>query len=148
AGLAGESGRACRRCSQLITWNFHNRVAAITGVSGGLGLSVCRALLDSGAVVHGCGLDDAALAAVSGELVGEYGADRVMISAVDVRDIARLRSWVSGISEREQRLDLLVNAAGLCATVPNELVDEALWDAILDVNLKASFFACQAVGNA
>jgi NAD(P)-dependent dehydrogenase (short-subunit alcohol dehydrogenase family) len=41
-------------------------------------------------------------------------------------------------------LDILVNSAGVGVDRPVEDSDEALWDAILDVNLKGTFFCCRA----
>ena len=41
-------------------------------------------------------------------------------------------------------LDILVNNAGVESVRPSVDVDEALWDAILDTNLKGAFFCAQA----
>jgi NAD(P)-dependent dehydrogenase (short-subunit alcohol dehydrogenase family) len=43
-------------------------------------------------------------------------------------------------------VDVLVNNAGVSLTAPAELVTEAEWDTVLDVNAKAAFFLAQAVG--
>lgn len=44
------------------------------------------------------------------------------------------------------RLDVLVNNAGLGANHPAEDVTEEDWDDMMDVNLKGLFFCCQAAG--
>ncbi|MBT7664869.1 MAG: SDR family oxidoreductase, partial [Rhodospirillaceae bacterium] len=41
-------------------------------------------------------------------------------------------------------LDILVNSAGVATTLPIEDGDEAIWDAIVDVNLKGTYFCCRA----
>jgi 3-oxoacyl-[acyl-carrier protein] reductase len=42
-------------------------------------------------------------------------------------------------------IDILINNAGLLHSTPVEEITEEEWDRISDVNLKAVFFACQAV---
>jgi NAD(P)-dependent dehydrogenase (short-subunit alcohol dehydrogenase family) len=41
-------------------------------------------------------------------------------------------------------LDILVNSAGVAHFGPFADVDEAIWDAALDINLKGTLFCCQA----
>ena len=45
-------------------------------------------------------------------------------------------------------LDILVNNAGVEEVAPSLDVDEALWDRILDTNLKGAFFCAQAAARA
>ena len=44
------------------------------------------------------------------------------------------------------RIDILLNAAGVNRRFPAEEVPEEVWDTILDTNLKGTFLCCQAVG--
>ena len=44
------------------------------------------------------------------------------------------------------RLDVLVNAAGINLRQPAATFSETDWDALMNVNLKGAFFACQAAG--
>ena len=45
-----------------------------------------------------------------------------------------------------ERIDILVNSAGVIERGPVENFTEAQWDGIMDINLKGLFFCCQAVG--
>lgn len=127
----------------MITWNFSGRVVAITGGAGGLGLPLTRAYLDSGARVHICGVEEAQLADARRAFAPEHEAGRLQTALVDVREPQQVRDWLQRAAAAEGRLDILVNAAGVCSTVPTAEVDETLWDRIVDVNLKGTFFASQ-----
>jgi 2-deoxy-D-gluconate 3-dehydrogenase len=63
---------------------------------------------------------------------------------MDITDVASVRAGVDRVAAELGRLDILVNNAGL--NIPQGVfdVDEASWDAVLDTNLKGTFFAAQA----
>lgn len=120
------------------------RAALVTGGSRGLGLGMALALAHSGA--------DIALAARSPEqlaeaadLVRETGREAFVIPT-DVADVHAVRRMVEGTRAHFGRLDVLVNAAGVNLRQPVTTFTEADWAALMDVNLKGAFFACQAAG--
>src|SRR3712207_303255 len=63
---------------------------------------------------------------------------------MDVSDVASVREGVDRVASELGSLDILVNNAGI--NIPQGVfdVDEASWDAVLDTNLKGTFFAAQA----
>jgi NAD(P)-dependent dehydrogenase (short-subunit alcohol dehydrogenase family) len=63
---------------------------------------------------------------------------------VDVSDPAAIQAAIEGAASRFGRLDILVNAAGLISRAPALEVTPEEWGRVLDVNLKGTFFACQA----
>lgn len=132
----------------MITWSFSNQIAVITGGTSGFGLALAESFLAAGAKVYTCGLPDDKLSSAQQRLSEQFGPERISVVAVDVSDIPQLRQWLQSIWEREQRIDVLVNVAGVCATVPTPEVDEALWDRIMDINVKGTFFACQFAAEA
>ncbi len=63
-------------------------------------------------------------------------------------DVAVADDIAAAIHETETELgpvDVLVANAGIVANVPVAEMDEATWDAVIDVNLKGVFLACRAV---
>jgi NAD(P)-dependent dehydrogenase (short-subunit alcohol dehydrogenase family) len=114
-----------------------SKVALVTGASRGLGAGIAAALKEAGATVVGTSRKQG-----SAEQVAER-LDSVPV-AMDVSDVASVRDGVDRVASELGRLDILVNNAGL--NIPQAVfdVDEESWDAVLDANLKGTFFCAQA----
>jgi NAD(P)-dependent dehydrogenase (short-subunit alcohol dehydrogenase family) len=120
-----------------LSFRLDGKVALVTGASRGLGAGIADALKEAGATVAGTSRRQD-----SAERVAER-LDSVAV-AMDVSDVAAVRAGVDRVASELGRLDILVNNAGL--NIPQGVfdVDEASWDAVLDTNLKGTFFAAQA----
>lgn len=122
------------------------RVALVTGATYGVGAATALALA-------GAGFDLAITAtkrenlAASLEPLAQTAA-RVVPIALDLRDVASLGARTSEIVAALGGLDLLVNNAG--ANLRKDAVDvtAAEWDALMDVNLRGTFFLTKEVGRA
>lgn len=124
------------------SFSLQHKVAAITGASRGLGASIAAALAAAGARVVLLGRDAAALSAVRESITARGHAAATAI--LDVTDITQIDVEFDRILQCAGRLDVLVNNAGVEQTSPSLEVTEAIWDRIVDVNLKAAFFCAQA----
>jgi NAD(P)-dependent dehydrogenase (short-subunit alcohol dehydrogenase family) len=120
-----------------LSFRLEGKVALVTGASRGLGAGIADALKEAGATVAGTSREQG-----SAEQVAER-LDSVPV-VMDVSDVASVRAGVDRVASELGRLDILVNNAGL--NVPQGIfeVDEASWDAVVDTNLKGTFFAAQA----
>jgi NAD(P)-dependent dehydrogenase (short-subunit alcohol dehydrogenase family) len=78
------------------------------------------------------------------EMVAATG-NRPLFIPCDITDIAALRSAISKASEAHGPITVLVNNAANDQRHKTEEVDEAYWDRAIAINLKAYFFAIQAV---
>ena len=121
-----------------------DKVALITGGSGGLGKNFCKAFLDEGAKV--CVTD------ISEELVDNTVAElnspgSAIGSVVDVCQRRTIQAAVSTAVKEFGHLDILVNVAGGALHTPHKFqeIDEASWDKVVDINLKGTFLCCQIV---
>ena len=120
-------------------WSLDGRVAIVAGAGRGLGLGCARALAEAGARVLLVSRTEAEIAAAAKELGG--GAH-----VADVTDPAQL----PGILEAASKLGdarVLVNAAGTNRTGPAREYAIADWDALFDVNVRATFLVSQAFGD-
>jgi 2-deoxy-D-gluconate 3-dehydrogenase len=124
--------------------DLRGRVALVTGASRGLGRAIAEALAASGAslALAARSAEDLARAA---EGLGQSAAP-VEIFPADITAVANVRQLVRAVLGRYGRIDILVNSAGTNIPKPALDVEEADWDAVVDLNLKALFFCCQAVG--
>ena len=120
------------------------RVALVTGASRGIGAAIARALATSGYAVAMVARDRAALEAVAAPL-REAGAE-VVTAAVDVTDVAAVRSCVDDVVARLGRIDLLVNNAGAIEPeVPLWEADPMRWWSVLETNVRGPFHVAHAV---
>jgi gluconate 5-dehydrogenase len=118
------------------------KVAVVTGASRGIGSAVAAALARAGAAVALVGRDAAALAATSAAIAAR--GSTVMHQAADVRVAASIDAAFERILQSLSRIDILINNAAVEQPCESLEVSEALWDRILDTNLKGAFFCAQA----
>ena len=120
-----------------LSFRLDGKVALVTGASRGLGAGIADALQEAGATVAGTSREPRSAAQVAKRL------DSVPV-VMDITDVASVRAGVDRVASELERLDILINNAGL--NIPQGVfdVDEASWDAVLDTNLKGTFFAAQA----
>lgn len=113
------------------------KVAIVTGATSGIGRATVLRFADAGANVAVVGRNAQALKELTGE-VQEKGVEAVAIRAdVTVQPIAR--RIISQTIERLGKIDVLVNAAGHLANGTIEDTPMAVWDAMMNVNLRAVF---------
>ncbi len=120
-----------------LSFRLDGKVALVTGASRGLGAGIAAALKEAGATVAGTSREQESAAQIANRL----GSIPVVM---DVADVASVRAGVDSVLSEFGHLDILVNNAGL--NIPQGVfdVDEASWDAVLDTNLKGTFFVTQA----
>ncbi len=119
-------------------FNLTGQVALVTGASRGIGRDLARSLAEAGATV---------LAGVRHEddFAQDTGGATIRPLVMDVRDIAGTRQAIDHAVAGLGRLDILVNNAGIGAEHDPLDVTEADWDALVEVNLKGTFFTTQSV---
>ncbi|PYU36090.1 MAG: short-chain dehydrogenase [Acidobacteria bacterium] len=122
--------------------NLQGQVALVTGAGRRIGRAIALRLAAEGArmVVHYRNSRSEA-EAVAAEIV-RSGGEAVCIQA-ELTGTAEINRLFQGIEQSFGRLDILVNNAAIFAPTPVGRTHEAQWDAILDTNLKAQFFAAQ-----
>lgn len=116
----------------------------VTGGSKGIGFDIACTFAALGSNVVICGRDEVALAAANEKLKASNRQCSYVVS--DMQDVSSIKNMVDTVFERLGSIDVLVNNAGVNIPKPALEVTEVDWDAILDTNLKGTFFCSQAAG--
>jgi NAD(P)-dependent dehydrogenase (short-subunit alcohol dehydrogenase family) len=128
-------------------FDLNGRVALVTGGSRGLGREMVLGFARAGADVVIASRDADACAAVAEDVRRETGR-QALPYGVHVGKWDALDGLVEAVHERFGRLDVLVNNAGMSPLYDSvESVTEALFDKVLDVNLKGPFRLTALVGS-
>ncbi len=116
---------------------MNGQVVLVSGAAGGIGAATVRRFATSGWHVVASDQDEGGL--------GRLDVPGIVARLTgDVRSPGACRSIVSQAVEAAGRLDALVNAAGVWREGPVEDCSEEDFDAVVDVNLKGTFFLCSA----
>lgn len=114
----------------------------ITGGGSGIGASLTDGFLSQGAKVAFVQRSDAK--EFCDEMATKHGQSPLFLPC-DITDIEALRGAIVAASEQHGPITVLVNNAANDQRHTTEEVTEAYWDRAQAINLKAYFFACQAV---
>jgi 3-oxoacyl-[acyl-carrier protein] reductase len=115
-------------------FNLNNRVALVTGASGGLGSAIARALHRQGAKVALSGTRRDALEALAAEL-----GERAFVAPCNLSDREAVEKLVPEAEALAGPLDILVNNAGVTRDGLFMRLKDEDWDTVLEVNLTSAF---------
>lgn len=124
------------------------KVALVTGCGSvaegwGNGRATAALLARQGAQVYGSDLH-LAHAQRTRDVIAEEGHE-IHVVACDATDAEQVRAMVADCLALYGRIDVLVNNVGLSQPGGPVDMDEAVWDAQLEVNLKSAFLTCKHV---
>jgi len=121
---------------------LQGKVALVTGAASGIGLACAQRFARDGAAVVGLDRNDVDPGAW--KIVSAAGGTTEFHTA-DVVDEAAVRDIVDGVTTRLERIDVLVNAAGIAGGGPVHMVESSDWDRVIDVNLKGTYLCSKHV---
>lgn len=121
-------------------------IALVTGGSRGIGLGIARALATAGFDLAINGVRDETEAGAALESLRSLGASVVYCQG-NIGDAAHRAHIIETALQRLNRIDVLVNNAGVAPFVRKDLLelDAENFDRLLNINLKGTFFLTQAV---
>jgi len=125
-------------------FDFSGKTVILTGGAGALGSPISIAFARAEAQVVIFDIDEKALAGVASKIKDSGGL--VWTSKVDLCSQKEVEDSVNLVCQKFEKIDVLVNLAGGLVRKPS--VDYPLedWQRVMDINLKACWLCCQAVG--
>jgi 3-oxoacyl-[acyl-carrier protein] reductase len=119
------------------------KTAIVTGAARGIGFEIGRALAHAGAQVGLADVNQAEAGQAAARLA-EEGCVALPLYA-DVSDETQVKEMVEQVTRRWERVDVLINNAGICPMTPLLEITPAEWDRVMAINLKGVFLCSQAV---
>lgn len=114
---------------------FTGKTAVVTGGNSGIGLATAQELASNGAKVVIAGRDQKTLDAA----VASIGENAFGVKA-DVSNLSDITALFEQASAKFGKIDILFVNAGIAKFAPLEQSDEALFDEIVNINFKGSYF--------
>lgn len=118
---------------------FQGKTVVVTGASEGIGKAVAEAFGRDGALVAICARTEENLRQAAAEL-RDAGAD-VFSKTCDVNQRDQVDAFFEAVEQRWERVDVLVNNAGVGGPTPIHDPRDDRWRLVLGVTLNGSFFS-------
>jgi L-rhamnose 1-dehydrogenase len=119
------------------------KVAIVTGAARGIGRAIALRFAREGARVAVVDVREADGRRTVEMILAAGGKATFVVTDVSIAQ--QVQSMVEAVLERWGTIDILVNDAGICPFEEFLAMPEAVWDEVLDVNLKGYFLCSQAV---
>ncbi|MAV36767.1 MAG: gluconate 5-dehydrogenase [Planctomycetaceae bacterium] len=120
-----------------------DQITLVSGGTRGIGRAIAEGFAQRGSRVIITGRDQSAAERAAEQI--DAGPGEIVPIACDVASPDQIDQLVSRVDAQFERIDTLINVAGVNRRKPALEVSESDYDAILDVNLKGAFLLSQRV---
>ena len=120
-----------------------DKIALVTGGSGGIGGAIVKKLVASGCTVVIAGINEEKLK----QSIKENGASQYIV--MNMNNVSEFDDKIANVAQIYGKIDILVHTAGIHTKRDNLdflNITEDEYDRVMDVNLKGTYFTCQSVG--
>jgi NAD(P)-dependent dehydrogenase (short-subunit alcohol dehydrogenase family) len=124
---------------EVLMRGLKDKSVLITGGAGGIGLATARRFLEEGAIVLLLDRDEAACQQAREALPGLKGT-----IIADVSDDHSVAQAFAQLDEMVEKLDVLINNAGISIRSPFMEIKPEDWRSVIDINLNGVFYVAQA----
>ncbi|MGL4382537.1 MAG: beta-ketoacyl-ACP reductase [Bacilli bacterium] len=114
---------------------LQNKVALVTGAANGIGQEIALVFAKQGALVIACDVNPINCA-----------SDNIIGYQLDVTNPQQIETVVNEVISKYQRIDVLVNNAGITKDALTSKMSDEMFDQVINVNLKGVFNLTRAIG--
>lgn len=125
-------------------FSLKERVALVTGASGGIGRALAEGIAMAGAKVALNGRAMDRLQAVKQAILDNGGEAEIF--AADLSELDAIQPLVDAVAQKYGPIDILVNCAGTNRRLPTFEVTPEIYDKIMATNLRSTYFLTKLVG--
>ncbi|NET47058.1 SDR family oxidoreductase [Okeania sp. SIO2B3] len=122
---------------------MQDKVVVIVGATGGIGSVVAEKLANSGASLVLAARDSSRLDSLASQL----STTQIITVPTNITNPEEVETLMEKTSSHFGKIDVLINAAGAGILKQWNKIEPADLDIMLDLNLKGSFYTCQAAAN-
>ena len=126
----------------LNKFKLDNTISLVTGGAGGIGIEICKSLLDAGSKVIIADIDSKK----SKKLLKKINNKNIEYYKLDYTSEKNIKSLSRFILKKHKRLDVLVNCVGICFNKEAEKVKKKEWDKVINININSMFYVCKEFG--
>src|SRR3954451_23583237 len=126
---------------EVVILKLMDKIALITGGAQGIGKETAKKFLQEGARVVICDYDESA----GKTTLEEFNNENIEFFKVDVTNSAQIEEMVQSTVNRHNRIDVLINNAGITLDGFLTKMDESDWEKVISVNLSGVFKCTKAV---
>ena len=128
----------------LNKFNLKSKVCLVTGGAGGIGEEICKALLDAGAKVILADIDEKKTYKLTKKLSSKH--KNIYSYKLDATSLESIISLKNKLIKKFNKIDVLVNAIGICKNKDAAKVAKEEWDEVININVNSMFYLCREFG--
>ena len=128
----------------LDKYNLKSKVCLVTGGAGGIGEEICKALLDAGAKVILADIDEKKTSKLTKKLSSKH--KNIYSYKLDATSLESIISLKNKLIKKFNKIDVLVNAIGICKNKDAAKVAKEEWDEVININVNSMFYLCREFG--
>ena len=128
----------------LDKFSLKSKVCLVTGGAGSIGEEICKALLDAGAKVILADIDEKKTYKLTKKLSSKH--KNIYSYKLDATSLESIISLKNKLIKKFNKIDVLVNAIGICKNKDAAKVAKEEWDEVININVNSMFYLCREFG--
>ena len=123
-------------------FKLNKKISLVTGGAGGIGIEICKSLLDAGSKVILADINSLK----SKKIINKLKDQNIEFYKLNSTSEKSINSLSKFIIRKYKKIDILVNCIGICSNKEAENVSKKEWDEVMNININSMFYICKEFG--